>query len=309
LSARPPSRTTEGAAGGIGLSLWWTGIRPRTLSLSAVPVLAGSALAWHDGSDIIWANLVTALVVALLIQAGTNLLNDAADGEGGNDGPERQGPRRLTGSGMAAPAQVRRAAYLTFLLALLGGLYLVAVGGWLILGAGIASLAAGWAYSSGPRPLSHTAWGEVFVVMFFGVVAVGGSYYLQRGTLSEQSLVLGFALGLHAAAVLLVNNIRDHDEDCRAGRRTLAAVMTPARARLAYITLLLAPFPLLVIAAGPDAAATAWVALPFCLWLAWRVRRPGRGQHMNTQLIRTAQAQLLLGFLVTAGFVAERIGI
>jgi 1,4-dihydroxy-2-naphthoate octaprenyltransferase len=293
----------------MGLSLWWAGIRPRTLSLSAIPVLAGSALAWHHGSEVVWSTFAVALVVALLIQAGTNLFNDAADGEKGNDGPARQGPRRLTGSGLASPLQVRRAAYLTFVLALAGGLYLVAAGGWVILAAGLASLAAGWAYSSGPRPLSHTAWGEVFVILFFGLVAVSGSYYLQGGQWSVQALTLGFTLGLHAAAVLLVNNIRDHEEDCRAGRRTLVAVITPTRARLAYVALLLAPFPLLVAVAELRVTATAWLALPFCLWLAWRFGRLDPGRQMNLQLTRTAQAQVLLGVLLTAGFIVERVGV
>ncbi len=283
---------------GLKLGLWWMAIRPRTLSLSAIPVLAGSALAWHEAASVAWLPLLIALLCALLIQAGTNLFNDVGDALRGNDGPTRLGPARVTASGLATPGQVRRAALATFLAALIGGIYLVVVGGWPILAIGLASLAAGWAYSGGPRPLSYTAWGEVFVMLFFGLVAVAGSHYLQSGQFTGSALWLGLALGCHAAAVLLVNNVRDLEADRRAGRRTLALVLGTGPARSLYAVLMLAPFPLLAQQLGVTGLGAAWLALPVCLWLALRFRHQPPGAQMNHHLARTAQAQLLLGVLL-----------
>lgn len=283
--------------------VWWLAVRPRTLTLALVPVVVGGALAWHDGAGVSALLFVVTLACALLIQAGTNLFNDVYDAVRGNDGPDRLGPPRVTASGLASPQQVKRAAWILFGSALAGGLYLVFVGGWPILAIGLASLAAGWAYSGGPRPLSHTAWGEVFVVMFFGLAAVGGSYYLQRGALTATVIGVGLALGLQAAAVLLLNNLRDHEADRRAGRRTLVHLTQPARAYWLYGALLLAPFPLLAIALYPEGLGIAWLALPVCLWLAWRCTRLSPSPAMNTQLALTALAQVLLGGLLSAALV------
>lgn len=303
MNLRSGTRLSDTGRRGLKLGLWWMAIRPRTLSLSAIPVVAGSALAWHEGAGVAWLPLVVALLCALLIQAGTNLFNDVGDALRGNDGPTRLGPARVTAAGLATPGQVRRAALATFLAALLGGLYLVAVGGWPILAIGLASLAAGWAYSGGPRPLSYTAWGEVFVMAFFGLVAVAGSHYLQSGAFTASALWLGLALGCHAAAVLLVNNVRDLEADRRAGRRTLASVVGTRHARRLYAALMLAPFPLLAQPLGIAGLGAAWAALPVCLWLALRFRRQPPGAQMNLQLARTAQAQLLLGALLSVALL------
>jgi 1,4-dihydroxy-2-naphthoate octaprenyltransferase len=163
---------------------------------------------------------------------------------------------------------------------------------------GLSALIAGWAYSGGPRPLSHTAWGEVFVVAYFGLAAVSGSYLLQAGVFSPASLVVGLALGLHAAAVLTLNNIRDLEADARAGRRTLAQVLGRPAALRAYRFLMLAPFPLLCITPGAAAMGMAWLALPLAVWLAWLGPRLHDGPSMNRQLAFTALAQVLLGGLL-----------
>ncbi|MDJ0738599.1 MAG: 1,4-dihydroxy-2-naphthoate octaprenyltransferase [Gammaproteobacteria bacterium] len=281
------------------LQAWWIGVRPKTLTLAVVPVVVGSAMAWHDGGAFSALPFAVTLVCALSIQAGTNLFNDVYDAARGTDAADRVGPTRITAAGLASPRQVKRGAWLAFGLAFIGGLYLVAVGGWPILLIGLASLTAGWAYSGGPRPLSHTAWGEVFVVVFFGLVAVGGSYYLQRGTLTSAALGVGLAMGLHAAAVLLVNNLRDHASDRRAGRRTLVHVTRPARAYWLYGLLLLGPFPLLALVLHPQGIGAAWLALPVCLWLAWRCTRLPPSRQMNSQLALTAFAQVLLGALLS----------
>jgi 1,4-dihydroxy-2-naphthoate octaprenyltransferase len=188
---------------------------------------------------------------------------------------------------------------LTFSLAFIGGLYLVAIGGWPILAVGLASLAAGWAYSGGARPLSHTAWGELAVILFFGVAAVAGSYYLQRGGLSWTAVSVGVALGLHAAAVLLLNNLRDHASDRRAGRQTLVHLSGIRRSYWLYAVLLVGPFPLLVLALSVEAIGLAWLVLPVCLWLVWRCSQLPPSPMMNSQLALTAFAQVLLGGLLS----------
>lgn len=291
-----------------GLALWWLALRPRTLTLAATPVLCGSALAWHGGAPAAWFTFLVTLACALLIQAGTNLFNDATDGEGGNDGPDRLGPLRVTAAGLATPGQVRRAAGLCFALALIGGIYLVAEGGWPILAIGLASLAAGWAYSGGPRPLSHTAWGEAWVLVFFGLVAVAGSHYLQGGEFGVPALLLGLALGTPGAAVLLVNNLRDQVADARAGRHTLAAALGDRPARRLYALLMLAPFPLLAaLGWALGSVVSLWpvlLGLPACAWLALRFQTLPVGAGMNRQLARSAQAQLLLGLLLAVALVA-----
>ncbi|MBI4755723.1 MAG: 1,4-dihydroxy-2-naphthoate polyprenyltransferase [Betaproteobacteria bacterium] len=284
------------------LALWWLAIRPRTLTLSAVPVGVGTALALAEGAALAWAPLLVALASAMLIQAGTNLHNDFADFQRGNDGPARLGPARITAAGWATPEQVRRAAILSFAAAFAGGVYLAVAGGWPIVVIGVLSLAAGWAYSGGPRPLSHSAFGEVFVLAFFGLAAVAGSHYLQSGRLSRLALLAGIALGAHAAAVLLVNNVRDLEADCAAGRRTLAAWLGDRPARRLYALLMLAPFalllPLMLELHAPSRLFVLLPALLPCLALARQFASLPRGRLMNRQLARTAQAQVLLGVLL-----------
>ena len=299
------NETSDSPGGGHQKGLgpwWWTAIRLRTLSLAAVPVLVGSALARADGATIAWLTLVVTLSCALAIQMGTNLFNDVGDAMRGNDGPDRVGPRRATAAGLATPSQVRRAAVFSFVVAMSLGAYLVLVGGWPILLLGLLSLLAGWAYSSGPRPLSYTAWGEVLVVLFFGIVAVVGSHYLQSGRFVVSALLAGLVLGTPAAAVLLVNNVRDLGPDVRVGRATLAIVLGPDRARWLYALLMLLPFPMLFLFDHPVMVWTALLALPLFIWLSWRFLRLPDGGRFNAHLAHTAQAQLLLGVLLVIGF-------
>jgi 1,4-dihydroxy-2-naphthoate octaprenyltransferase len=194
---------------------------------------------------------------------------------------------------------VRRAAIACFTAALIAGLYLVFVGGMPILLIGLASLVSGYAYSSGRRPLSHGPFSEVYVIVFFGLVAVAGSYYLQSGQLPEGDVLLtGIAIGCYAAAVLLVNNLRDTEADLRAGRRTLAGRLGTPAAQLWYGVLVLVPFPLLAVAWGAQALGLAWLSLPVCLWLAVQFMRMQVGPGMNAQLGRTALVQVLVGTLL-----------
>ena len=293
----PDSSDTEAAAK--RPNVWLLGMRPRTLTMAAVPIIVGAALAWAGGAEPQWVTFMVTLICAVLIQIGTNLFNDANDGERGSDGPDRIGPLRITGSGLAQPKQVRRAAIACFAGALVTGVYLVVVGGIPILLIGLVSLLAGYAYSAGRRPLSHGPFGEVYVIVFFGLIALAGSHYLQSGQLPDAAVVLtGLAVGCYAAAVLLVNNLRDTEADLRAGRRTLAARLGVRGSRSLYGLLMMAPFPLLAVAMGVQSIGLVWLGLPVCLWLALHFTRMPVGPGMNAQLGRTALAQVLVGALL-----------
>ena len=194
-----------------GWRLWWIAARPKTLSISMVPVVVGTAVAWAETATASLVVAVVALLSALFIQTGTNLYNDAADHDRGTDTQARLGPKRVTAEGWIAARKVYGAAALCFVIASAAGCYLIWLGGWPILVLGIVSLFSGYWYSGGPKPLAHTAFGEAFVFAFFGLGAVGGTYYLHTGAYSMGALVAGSAVGLLASAVMLVNNYRDFD--------------------------------------------------------------------------------------------------
>ncbi|MBP8182757.1 MAG: 1,4-dihydroxy-2-naphthoate polyprenyltransferase [Rhodoferax sp.] len=285
------------------LVVWWTAIRPRTLSIAATPVALGSALAWADGASPVWTVLLATLACALLIQVGTNLHNDVADFERGTDRPDRVGPLRVTAAGWVQPASVRMAARSSFGLALLLGFYLVVQGGWPILLMGMASLVAGWSYSGGARPISHTAWGEVFVLVFFGLVAVAGSHWLQQGDAWVDALLCGFIVGFPAAAVLLVNNFRDVENDLRSGRHTLAARLGDAGSQQAYAAMVLLPLVLAGVLAwhGRPGVLLAAMAAPYAWSLVSRLTRGAGGSALNALLGATARLGLVLGVLLSVG--------
>ncbi len=286
-----------------GWRVWWIAARPRTLTIAATPVLLGTAIAWAEGAAHAWLPALVALACALLIQAGTNLHNDAADFERGNDTPDRVGPLRITAAGWAQPSEVRGAAFAAFAAAFALGGYLVAVGGWPILAVGLAALAAGWAYSGGPWPVSGTPLGELFVWIFFGVFAVMGSSWLQAHTLAPAAFLGGAAVGSIAAAVLMLNNYRDLAADLNAGRRTLAAVAGPAGARRLYAVFMLAPFavPLWFALGGRPGALLTLLALPPSLALVHRVGSSEPGPALNLLLAGTARAEFIFGILLALG--------
>jgi 1,4-dihydroxy-2-naphthoate polyprenyltransferase len=294
------------AARPVGWGLWLTAARPRTLPLSAAPVLAALALAGREAGVFHVGPAAAALLGAMLIQIGTNYYNDAADGERGADGPDRLGPRRATASGWTAARTMKRAAFLSFGAASVLGLYLAWVGGWPILLLGALSLVAGWAYTGGPRPIAYTALGELFVFLFFGLAAVCGTYWLQTGGVSPACVVLAAVLGAPAAAVLTVNNHRDRIGDTRAGRRTLAILLGPARTTAVYAGLLLTAFgflPFLAGFSGRHGTLAGLAALPFALALIQRFRSEPPGPGLNGLLAQTAQFQVLLAVLICAGLL------
>ncbi|MEY8877289.1 MAG: 1,4-dihydroxy-2-naphthoate polyprenyltransferase [Leptothrix sp. (in: b-proteobacteria)] len=302
-SGRPaPAPLAAPPSGG---RIWLTAIRPRTLSIAVTPVLLGTALAWADGSTHHWAALLAALACALLIQIGTNLHNDVLDFERGTDHAGRIGPLRVTAAGWVSARSMHRATALCFGLTVPPGLYLVGQGGWPILLAGLGSLLAGWAYSGGPRPVSHTALGELFVLVFFGLVAVVGSHWLQAGATTLAPWLGGAALGLPAAAVLLVNNYRDLDNDLRSGRRTLVARLGRAGARRAYAAMLLLPYALVLLLAwrAHPGALLALVGLPVSIRLTRRLRQELSAPELNELLAATAKAGSILGLLLAVGML------
>jgi 1,4-dihydroxy-2-naphthoate octaprenyltransferase len=242
----------------------------------------------------------------MAIQICSNLYNDVADHERGGDGPDRLGPLRVTAAGLLSPAQVRRGAMISTVVAALAGLALIYVGGWPILVLGILSLVAGWAYTGGPVPIAYTPFGEVFVLVFFGLGAVAGTTWLHTAVLSGAALLAGSATGLFAAAVLLVNNHRDAVADARVGRRTLAILAGPRGTQALYALLMIAPFALLPLLDARLPKAHAWLAfgaLPLAVLMVRRFIRQPPGPGFNRILGQTAQVQLAFGVLLSLGLV------
>ncbi len=287
------------------LQRWIAASRPRTLLLALGPVVAGVLLAQAKTGSIAPITALVTLLAAALIQIGTNLHNDAADFDRGTDTPHRLGPARASAQGWFTSAQVRLAAHLVFGLAFVLGLGLVLRGGWPILLLGLAAIAAGYAYTSGPRPIAYGPFGELYVLVFFGIAAVAGTYWLQALALTPGALWLGLALGLPAAAVLLLNNYRDFDTDRAAGRRTLCHVLGRSWARRLYAAmLLLAPLCMALGAWIGWLPGPAWLplpALPMGVWLARRLVEIEPGPGLNLLLGQTAQYQSVLVLLFVIG--------
>lgn len=279
---------------------WFLACRPKTLTVSVSPVLVGTAIAWQQSGQLLWLPLLAAAFGAAFIQIGTNLFNDVGDFLRGTDQPGRVGPRRATAEGWLTPATVKAGAWTSFALAFACGIYLVAHGGWPIIAIGLASLAAGWSYTSGPKPIAYGPLGEIFVLVFFGLVAVAGSYYLQTLSLSPLALLAGTLLGLHAAAVITVNNYRDLDGDAVSGKRTLAVRLGRPAMRRLYAAEILAPYALLPLLGV--AAWLPWLSLPLALWLILRFYREPPGTVFNKLLAATAGLQTIFALLLSATF-------
>lgn len=220
---------------------WLLAARPKTLAAAVVPVLVGTSLAGVRH----WPSFAFALLGAVFIQIGTNFVNDALDFKKGADTHERLGPLRVTQAGLLSAEAVMRGAAVCFALAAACGVPLIVRGGWPILAIGLASIAAAYAYTGGPYPLAYNGLGELFVMIFFGIVAVGGSYYLQRLTIDRDALLAGVACGALAIVLLAINNLRDIENDRASNKRTMAARFGRGFARVEIAVMALLPFALL----------------------------------------------------------------
>jgi 1,4-dihydroxy-2-naphthoate octaprenyltransferase len=285
---------------------WIAGARPRTLPAAVVPVLVGTACASGvRPGGIEWWRAGAALVVSLAIQVATNFANDYSDGKRGTDDPgTRVGPPRLVGWGLASPAAVKRAAMLSFTVAGLAGLALTLAVGPELLVVGAASFAAGWFYTGGPRPYGYLGLGEVFVFVFFGIVATVGSCYVQVEEVTRLALGASVPVGLLATALLVINNLRDIPGDTESGKRTLAVRLGDRKTRLLYVALLVAAFgcvPFVAGLGGRPAGALAFLALPLANKPLVRVLGGARGPELIPVLAETGRVQLVFGVFFALG--------
>ncbi len=316
------------------LRIWVMAARPRTLPAALAPVFVGTAAAYHAlqggvevgvtidaasapainavivaGTDSFrWGTFIAALIGATFIQIGTNLANDYSDAARGADTADRLGPVRVTASGLATPRRVLRATWAAFAVAALAGLYLGFEVGAEIVAVGLISIAAGIFYTGGPRPYGYVGLGEVFVFVFFGLVAVNGSYYVQIEELALAPLLLSIPIGLLSAAILVVNNLRDIDTDRRAGKRTLAVRLGRERTRGLYAAMIALSYlllPLVLLAGNRWAPALAALAsAPLAVAPLRAVRTRTDGPALNGALAATGS---LLGAYAALAAVALAI--
>ena len=290
------------------MRIWLMAARLRTLPAAIAPVLVGTALACELYDVFRPGAFVAALLGSILIQVGTNLSNDYSDARRGADAEDRVGPVRVTAGGLVPPKQVLMATYITFGLAVLCGVYLVAVAGIELLFVGIASIAAGVLYTGGPKPYGYEGLGELFVFLFFGLAAVAGSTFAQSQTWPIEAFVLAVPVGFLAAAILVVNNVRDMDSDKRAGKRTLAVRLGRERGRLLYAVMVLgsylvAPLPWLLGPLSPW-LLLCWLTLPLAAKLVRTLREHTDGPTLNEALAQTGVLQLAFCLLLSVGIVA-----
>ncbi len=295
-------------------ALWWQGARPRTLPASVAPVAVGAGAAaftstqGYSAIDLLIAALC--VTVALALQVGVNYANDYSDGIRGTDS-DRVGPVRLVGQGLAPARDVKTAAFAAFGVAAVAGLALVLITGlWWLLLVGAAAIAAAWFYTGGPRPYGYAGLGEVFVFVFFGIVAVAGTAACFTGSISLLSLVLAVPVGCLAVAILVANNLRDVRTDRLAGKHTLAARLGDARTRVLFVSLIWLPF-LVVLGVAllglfasdswPSLAALALVAIPLGAGAARQVRRGATGPDLVVVLGETARLELVFSLLLAIG--------
>ncbi len=287
-----------------GWRSWLAGARPRTLPAAVVPVLVGTACVAGEG-DVSAPRAIAAGIVALALQVGTNFANDYSDGVRGTDDPGRRvGPVRLVGWGIQPPGAVKRAALLSFGVAVVAGLGLAAVVGVELLVVGAAALAAGWFYTGGSHPYGYYGFGELFVFTFFGVVATAGSAYVQTDELWALPLVASIPVGLWATALLVINNLRDIPGDTASGKRTLAVRIGDARTRWLYVAMLVVAFGSIPIVAGAfdrPAAAAALVGVVLARQPVLQVLEGAAGPALIPVLASTARVQLVSGTLLAGG--------
>ena len=288
------------------LQVWILASRPKTLWAAVAPVIIGTAMAQADNVSHRLSALA-ALFGAVMIQIGTNFANDYFDYRKGTDTPDRIGPTRVTQAGLVKPGIMRRAIVIAFGLALLAGVYLVWRGGWPIVAVGLLSILFGILYTAGPFPLGYYGLGDIFVFVFFGVVAVCGTYFVQALTVSQETIIAGAAPGFWSVAILTVNNLRDIDNDRKGGKRTLAARFGRTFARVEFVACVLAAcaIPAVLVAVTGEhpavlcASATVLAAIPTLKTVLMRTDGP----TLNAALAATGKLLLLYSVLFSIGWL------
>ena len=305
-SASPTSASSPAGRNASPLKLWAVAARPRTLPAAIAPVLVGTALA---GSEDVFKPLrfVCALIGSIFIQIGTNLANDYSDARRGADTEDRLGPVRVTAGGLVPPRRVLTWTYMAFGIAVLAGAYLIAVAGWELLAVGVASIVAGVLYTGGPKPYGYEGLGEVFVFLFFGVVAVVGSYFVQTEQLTTTAFVLSIPVGLLSSAILVVNNARDIDTDRRAGKRTLAVRLGRPAARKLFVAMIVLSY---VVPVGLAIDRSPWLLLPLltiplAVPLVRTVQTRTDGASLNGALADTGRLLGIFSLLLAIGVLVS----
>ena len=282
--------------------------RPRTLPAAIAPVLVGTAAAIENAGELPRvAAFIAALIGSIFIQIGTNLANDYSDAKRGADTVDRLGPVRVTSAGLVAPQRVLVATWLAFGIAVAAGIYLATVAGWVIIAVGVASIAAGVLYTGGPRPYGYAGLGELFVFLFFGLVAVNGSYYVQLERLDWLPFGLSIAVGCLATAILVVNNVRDIETDRRAGKHTLAVRMGREGARRFYLALIGGAYLALLVTLAAN-GGTWWALLalasaPLAIKPTRAVLNRTDGPALNGALAGTGALLGVFSLLVSVGLL------
>ena len=285
------------------MNRWITGARPRTLPAAVVPVAVGAAVAVGEPTDVVWWRVAAALLVSLALQVGVNYANDYSDGVRGTD-DVRVGPTRLVASGLASASAVKRAALLSFGIAAVAGLAIALSTSLWLLVVGAAAIAAGWFYTGGPRPYGYMGLGEVFVFVFFGLVATAGTTYAAIESVTALSIVMGSAVGSLACALLVINNLRDIPTDREVGKQTLAVRLGDQRTRWFYVLLIATAFVLSAVGAVWQAPVVlGFLAVPLAIRPVRTVLGGAAGPALIAVLGETGRLQLVWGLLVTVGLV------
>ena len=286
------------------LGAWVLAARPPTLTAAATPVVVGTAVALHAG-EAQPGPAAAAMLGALALQVGANLANDVSDFRRGADTADRIGPPRVTQLGILSERQVIGGLVVAFVIATLAGLYLIAVAGWPVLAAGVASMLAALAYTGGPWPFGYHGLGDVFVFIFFGLVAVVGTYYVQAEAITAAAVAAAVPVGCTVTAILMVNNIRDIETDEAAGKRTLAVIIGRQPARWLFVATVAAAYLTAAALAPIDGFGAwtllAWVSIPLAISPVRAVMTSTDGPTLNAALRATARLHLVLGVLLAVG--------
>jgi 1,4-dihydroxy-2-naphthoate octaprenyltransferase len=282
------------------MNKWILGARVRTLPAAIAPVVVASALA---GSNFNWFRATLALIVGVWLQIGVNFANDYSDGVKGTD-DDRVGPIRLVASGLASPSSVKRAAYISFLIASIAGLWLSLITSLVLIPIGVVAIAAAWGYTGGKNPYGYRGFGEVSVFIFFGLVATVGSYYVQTENLTLMSFIVAIPMGAISCAILTVNNIRDLDKDLVAGKRTIAVRIGDERARRTYVALLILAH-IAAIATFIPATLITLLAVPLTFSVSKAVLSKASGASLILILGKTGKLQLLFAALFATALAIQ----